>query len=128
MESKDDAPKSIDEYISRCPPEVRAKLERLRKEIRAAAPGSEERISYKMPAFALGGILVYFAAHERHIGFYPTGSGIEAFQARLSAYKFSKGAVQFPIDEEPPYDLIREIVRFRVEENGRKAAGKKAAR
>jgi len=112
---------SIDEYIGTFPENVQETLKELRAVIRAAAPGATEKISYQMPAFAWNGILVYFAAYKRHIGFYPTGSGVEAFRNELAEYKGSKGSVQFPIDEPMPYDLIRRIVQFRVEENSKKS-------
>jgi len=89
----------------------------LRAAIRAAAPDAEEKISYQMPTFALHGNLVHFAAHPHHIGFYPAPSGIAAFAEELAPYKSSKGAVQFPLDQPLPLDLIRRIVEFRVEEN-----------
>ena len=91
-------------------------------------PEAEERISYQMPAFALHSIFVYFGAHKDHIGFYPTSSGIAAFQQELSAYKYSKGAVRFPHDQPLPMDLIIRIVRFRVAENLDRAAAKSSKR
>ena len=125
MEGKNDAPKTVEEYIDGFPPKLRSVLKRLRKEIKAAAPGAEERIGYGMPAYYLNGPLAYFAVFKRHIGFYPTPTGISVFEARLKAYKKGKGSVQFPIDEELPYGLIAEMVRYRVEENAKKAAGGK---
>jgi uncharacterized protein YdhG (YjbR/CyaY superfamily) len=115
---------SIDEYIATFPEDVQVILRDMRATIRAAAPDAEERISYQMPAFALNGILVYFAAFKNHIGFYPTSSGIEAFRQELSAYEGSKGAVRFPIGEPLPKDLITRIVRYRVAENLKSAAAK----
>lgn len=120
MEPKEGRPTTIDAYISQFPEEVQAILTRIRAVIQESAPGAEERISYQMPAFYLNGYLVYFAAYKRHIGFYPTGAGIEAFKDELSAYKWSKGAVQFPLDEPIPYELIRRIVARRVEQNRKK--------
>ena len=108
---------SIDEYIRPFPLHVRKKLMELRKVIREQAPQAQEQISYQMPAFYLNGNIVYFAAYSKHIGFYPTSSGIRAFESKLSKYKHSKGAVQFPMDEPLPLELIRKIVRFRVQEN-----------
>ncbi len=84
---------TVDEYIRSCPEQVRAKLEQLRALIHRVVPDAEEKISYGMPAFARNGILVYFAAHAEHIGFYPTPSGIARFKAELSRYTSSKGAV-----------------------------------
>ena len=115
---------SVDEYIATFPAEIQAILEEMRSTIRAAAPDAEERISYQMPAFALHGNLVYFAAAKNHIGFYPTSSGIAAFQQELSAYDGSKGAVRFPIGQPLPLDLIRRMVEFRVAENLSRAAAK----
>lgn len=116
--------KSIDEYISNFPPEVQGILKNLRKVIKESAPDAEEKISYQMPAFALHGNLVYFAAYRNHIGFYPTSSGIDAFKHELLEYKTSKGAVQFPIKKPLPYELISKIVKFRVAENIKKAEEK----
>ena len=110
-------PNDIDRYISGFQSELREKLQELREIITRAAPEAEEVISYSMPAYRLHGILVYFAGHKNHIGFYPTSSGIEAFISELKDYKFSKGAIQFPLDKPLPAKLITEIVRFRVKEN-----------
>ena len=114
----------IDEYIAAFPEAVQKLLMEMRATIRAAAPEAEEKISYQMPTFYLKGNLVHFAAYKNHIGFYPTSSGIAAFEQRLSAYKSSKGAVQFPLDQPIPYELVAEIVRFRVQENLAKAEAK----
>jgi uncharacterized protein YdhG (YjbR/CyaY superfamily) len=120
MEGKRVKPKTIDEYIAQCPEDVQPVLEEIRRVIKESAPEATERISYGMPGFYLKGMLVWFGAHKNHIGFYPTGIGIEAFKDELSTWKTSKGAVQFPLDEPMPYDLIRRIVKFRVAQNMRK--------
>jgi len=112
--------KDIDGYIDSFPDNVRNKLKRIREIIRNEAPQATERVSYQMPTFYLNGNLVHFAAYEKHIGFYPTPSGIEAFKDEFKGYKYSKGAVQFPLDEPLPEDLIRRIVRYRVKENTKK--------
>jgi uncharacterized protein YdhG (YjbR/CyaY superfamily) len=115
---------SIDDYILQFPPEVQEILKTLRKVIRESAPDATEKISYQMPTFTLHGNLVHFAAYKKHIGFYPTSSGIAAFQQELSEYKGAKGSVQFPLDMPIPYELISKIVKFRVAENIKKATGK----
>jgi len=116
---------TIDAYIAHFPNDVQVKLNELRQVIRSAAPEAEEKISYQMPTFFLKGNLVHFAAYEAHIGFYPAPSGIEVFKEELSAYKFAKGSVQFPLDKPIPLDLVRRIVVFRVKENLQKAQAKK---
>jgi uncharacterized protein YdhG (YjbR/CyaY superfamily) len=114
--------KNIDDYIATFPKNVQHTLRELRSAIKESAPEAEETISYGMPTFKLNGNLVHFAAYEKHIGFYPTASAILAFKERLSIYKQSKGAVQFPIDGPIPLDIVREMVRFRVKENLTKGA------
>lgn len=110
-------PNNIDEYIASFPENIRETLERVRATIKKAAPHAEEVISYGMPAFKMNGMLVWFAAHSKHIGFYPKASGIEAFKKELSKYKGAKGSVQFPLDKPMPLGLISKIIKFRVKEN-----------
>jgi uncharacterized protein YdhG (YjbR/CyaY superfamily) len=117
-------PKDIDKYIANFPPDVQEILQKVRMTIREAAPDAEETINYQIPTFTLNGNLVHFAAYKKHIGFYPTPSGIEQFKGELSTYKGAKGSVQFLLSQPIPYDLISEIVKFRVEENLRKAKTK----
>ena len=121
MDSKKSGINSIDEYIATFPQDIQKILQELRATIKAAAPDSEEKISYQMPTFFLNGNLVHFAAFKKHIGFYPTPSGIEAFQKELSAYEGPKGSLQFPLDKPMPLKLITRIVKFRVAENLKKA-------
>ncbi|MWC27712.1 iron chaperone [Paenibacillus sp. MMS18-CY102] len=126
MEANKPAYESIDAYIASFPPEVQDVLQALRRVIKEAAPEATEKISYQMPTFALEGNLVYFAAYKKHIGFYPTSSGIAAFQHELEAYKVSKGTVQIPLGQPMPYELITRIVKHRVAANLEKAASKRA--
>lgn len=108
---------NIDEYISLQPSEVQPLLQKVRETIRDAAPGAAEYISYAMPSFKYNGkILVYFAAHKSHIGFYATPTANVAFKKELAGYKSSKGAVQFPFDRPVPYDLILRMVQYKLVE------------
>ncbi|HEY4550590.1 MAG TPA: DUF1801 domain-containing protein [Bacillus sp. (in: firmicutes)] len=115
---------SIDEYIGLYPSEIQDILTTLRKVIKESAPEATEKISYQMPTFAMHGNLVHFAAYKKHIGFYPAASGVAAFTDKLVEYKTSKGAIQFSIDKPLPYELIKEIVQFRVDENRKRAEDK----
>ncbi len=124
MDSSKPRPTTIDEYIAQSPKAVQPTLRKLRATIHEAAPEAEEKISYQMPGFFLNGQLVWFGVHTNHIGFYPTGQGISAFKKELSGYKQSKGAVQFPLDQPIPYDLVRKIVKFKVAENRKKRGGR----
>lgn len=118
-------PTTIDEYIADFPDDIQKILQQVRMTIHEAAPDAKEKISYQMPTFYLEGNLVHFAAFKNHIGFFPTPSGVSSFQKELTAYKTSKGTIQFPLDEPIPFDLIRKIVLFRVKENLAKAKAKK---
>jgi len=112
--------KTVHEYISTFPAATQRILKKLHKTIKEAAPEADELISYNMPAFKFHGVLVYYAAYKNHIGFYPTGSGIEAFKKEIAGYKNSKGAVQFPLDKPLPLDLITKMVKFKVKTNLKK--------
>jgi len=110
-------PNNIDSYIANYSTNVQLKLQELRATIAMIAPNATETIRYQMPTFTLYGNLVHFAAYKNHIGLYPSPSGIEAFKNELKPYKTSKGAIQFPIEQALPMDIIRKIVTYRVEEN-----------
>jgi uncharacterized protein YdhG (YjbR/CyaY superfamily) len=117
MEPKQAIPATIDEYIAAFPPEIQSLLAQVRETIRQAAPDAKEKISYGMPTFYLNGNLVHFAAYKKHIGFYPAPSGIKNYKDALAKYKTSKGAIQFPLGQPIPFELIREITLYRVREN-----------
>ena len=118
-------PQSIDQYVAACPPEARAILRKLRSTIkRAAPPEAEEIISYRMPAFKLHGILVYFAAFKNHIGIFPPIRGDATLEAAVAKYAGPKGNLKFPLDQPFPYALVARIVKFRVKQNLAKARKK----
>jgi len=108
---------SIDDYIAASPSAVRPILKEIRRTISTAAPEAEELISYRMPAFRLHGILVYFAAFKNHIGLYPPVSGDARLKKALAAYAGPKGNLKFPLDRPIPYALIKRIVLLRVRQN-----------
>ena len=117
MKPANNRPVNIDEYISRFPKETLDMLEQIRRTVKKAAPGAEEVISYRMPAFKMNGILVWFAAFKDHIGFFPTATGVKEFENELIKYETSKGTIRFPLDKKIPINLISWITKFRVKEN-----------
>jgi uncharacterized protein YdhG (YjbR/CyaY superfamily) len=117
-------PKTIDEYIASCPPEVHSILQKIRLTIGKAAPEAEEKISYQIPTFTLNGNLVHFAAFKKHIGFYPPVKGDEKLNAELARYRGEKGNLRFPLDEPIPYALITRIVKSRVKEQSERSKSK----
>lgn len=115
--------KNTNEYILLFPDDVQQKLMELRETIHSVVSDLEEYIGYQMPAFKYKGKpLVYFAGYKKHIGFYPGPEGIKAFEKNFleKKYTYSKGAVQFPIDEDIPVELVKKIVQFRMSEIGEK--------
>ena len=116
---------SIDAYLAEVPPDQRAALDTLRRQILAAAPGAEECISYGLPTFKLNGSLVHFGAAKTHCAFYPQGV-VEHFADQLKAYDISKGTIRFQPEKPLPEALVREIVAYRVAQNAQIAADRAA--
>jgi uncharacterized protein YdhG (YjbR/CyaY superfamily) len=116
--------RDVDEYIAAFPPEVRRILTRIRSTIRRAAPEAQERISYGIPAFAMNGIFIYFAAFRRHIGLYPPVRGDEKLRRAIARYAGEKGSLKFPLDEPIPYGLIGRVVKARIREHRARLSSK----
>lgn len=117
MVGKRTTPRDMDEYVSGFSPEVRLILEQIRSTIRRAAPGAQETISYQIPAFRQNGVLVYYAAFKKHIGFYPPVRGDAALEKAVGRYAGEKGNLRFPLDEPIPYALIARIVKLRARQD-----------
>lgn len=116
---------TVEEYFSWQEPELLEKLVAIQHTISKAIPEAEQTISYGMPAFKTSEVLVYYAATKKHIGYYPTASGVSEFKKELSGYATSKGTIQFPFDTPLPLGLIADIARFRAEEAKEKMKSKK---
>lgn len=107
----------IDAYIKKFPDDIQEILNNVRQAISSSHSELEETMKYGIPTFVFHGNLVHFAAYKKHLGFYPDPSGINAFRDKLAGFTISKGAVQFPYSKPIPYDLIVEIVAYRINEN-----------
>ncbi|MEI8095812.1 MAG: DUF1801 domain-containing protein [Spirochaetales bacterium] len=114
----------VDQYIETCDPAVQPLLRELQSRLAAWIPGAEQRIAYGLATFYWHENVVHFGAFTKHVGFYPTSSGIAAFSAEFGGRKWSKGAVQFPLAQPLPWDLIERMVKFRVAEVTARAAAK----
>jgi uncharacterized protein YdhG (YjbR/CyaY superfamily) len=107
-------PGSVDEYISSQSEEIQPILFKVRETIRTAAPDAVEKIAWQMPTYWQSENLIHFAAQKKHLGIHPGYLERIPFKDRFAAYKTSKGAIQFPYDKPVDYELIADIVRWRV--------------
>lgn len=117
MDSKSGKPTTVDEYIAQFPEDLQQILLRIRSVIKENAPDAVEKISYNMPAYKLNGNLVFFSVSKRHIGIYPMTPGMEDAIEGLAAYRGTKSSIHFQLDKPVPYELLSEIVKYRVAEN-----------
>jgi uncharacterized protein YdhG (YjbR/CyaY superfamily) len=117
--------KTIDEYIESFEPKIQKTLKEIRNFIKNEVPEATEKISYGMPTFYLNGNLIHFAAFKDHYSFFPSPSGIIAFEKELAQYRTGKGTLKFSIDKPIPWDIIQQVIQFRVKENLSKIKNKK---
>jgi uncharacterized protein YdhG (YjbR/CyaY superfamily) len=122
--------KSVDEYISAQPEELRDALQRVRSTIRKAVPEAAEVISYKMPTYKLrGNRVLYFAGWKQHYALYAaTDSVVAAFKNELAPYEIDKGTIRFPLSAPVPVKLIERIAKFRAKEVVEREEAKATAR
>jgi len=110
-------------YLAALSADKHRALEKLRKEIAAAAPKAEECISYGIPGFRLNGkLLVSYGAGAKHCAFYP-GSIVQQFKKELKNYDTAKGTIRFAADEPLPGTLVRRIVKARIAQQAKTKGG-----
>lgn len=107
-----EAPKTIDEYISRQPEELQGFLNQVNEAIRAAIPDALPKISWSMPTYWNKCNIIHFAAFGKHLSIYPGSEAVAFFADKLKGYKTSKGTIQFPYNKPIPLELIAEIAKW----------------
>lgn len=112
----------VDAYIATFPKPAQALLRKVRATIRAAAPEATEVISYRIPAYKMHGIVVFFAGFKAHIGLFPPVRGNAALEKAVKKYAGPKGNLRFPYDAPLPLALIARIVRHKVRQDKNKLA------
>jgi uncharacterized protein YdhG (YjbR/CyaY superfamily) len=121
-------PETVDDYIAGFDPKVQKLLQQVRRTVRKAAPRATEVISYSMPALKQNGVLIYFAAFNSHIGFYPPIRGDAKLEKAAARYAGDKGNLRFPFAEPMPYALIAALTKLRAKQDAQKAATRSRAR
>jgi len=120
---------TVGEYLEAATYDVEPRLTEMREIIRTALPNAEETISYNIPAYQQDGVVVIqFAGHTEHtsLNFFPSAATFAHFSEELAAYRTSKSAIQFPLNEPLPADLVGAIATFRGDEAAAYAARKKS--
>ena len=110
---------TISDYINEQDEAIRPRLLQVYNAIRTAIPDAEECISWQMPTFRKGRNIIHFAAYKKHVGIYPGSEMVEEFADKLKGFKTSKGAIQFPHDQDIPLDLIAQIAKHSYENNSK---------
>ncbi len=106
----------IDDYLQKIDKDQRAELERIRKIVTTTVPEVEEVIDYGMPAFKYKGkYLIGFHVFKNHMSLFPTAEPINSMKSKLSAFKISKGTIQFDLKNTIPETIIRSLVLYRID-------------
>lgn len=110
---------SVDGYIASFPPDVQTTLEAVRRAIHRAVPGSEEAISYDIPAFRLNGrSYLALAGWKRHVSIYPIPAADAQLDRELTPHKSGRGTLQFPLSEPMPLELMGRVASLLAEQRG----------
>jgi len=117
-------PDTVEAYIDGFTQPAQKVLKRVRAAIRKAAPKATERISYRIPAYAQDGVLIYFAGFKSHVGIYPRAKGPASLVKKTAPYESGRGTYKFRLDAPIPYALVTEITKARLKENQARAAAK----
>jgi len=119
---------AVDEYIARFPPAVRARLTKIRRVVRTAAPHAAEGMSYRIPAYRQHNIIVYFAGFKEHVSLFPPVRGNAALEKAVARYANAKGNLRFRHDEPLPLPLISRVVRHQARVDSARIAARKKKR
>jgi uncharacterized protein YdhG (YjbR/CyaY superfamily) len=109
-------PKTVEEYILNAPKMGQEKLHELYSLLKKIAPNATETLKWGKPVFESSTILFAFSVHKAHLSFIPTGPALKPFEKELLGYKVNKDSVQFPYHKPMPFDLIKKIAEYRVQD------------
>jgi uncharacterized protein YdhG (YjbR/CyaY superfamily) len=121
-------PANVDAYLATLSGDALDKISELRALLTRMLPDAEEVISYSMPAFRKGKIVLWYKASAKHYSLFPYGRTIEVFRKELAGYSLSKGTIRFPYNKPLPADLITRIVQYRIQEMAKEVSASRPAR
>lgn len=117
MKKQTDSPTTVDAYLAELPDDVREALQRVREIVHAAVPNVTERISYKIPVFAVKRDLVGMASQKKHCSFYSMSPPLmQAMANDLGDFRVSGSTIHFTPDRPLPTALIKKILKARLKE------------
>jgi uncharacterized protein YdhG (YjbR/CyaY superfamily) len=110
----------IDEYLRGVGEPKGSTLRALRRTILEIVPGAEQVISYRVPAFRVGGkTIAGFAAFKDHLSYLPfSGSVLDQLSDELEGYKMTKSSLHFAIDQPLPKALVKKLIAVRLADAG----------
>jgi uncharacterized protein YdhG (YjbR/CyaY superfamily) len=108
----------VDEYLRGVEEPKHSTLQALRRTILEIVPEAEQVISYRVPAFRIGGKTVAgFAAFSDHLSYLPfSGSVLAQLPDQLKGYTMTKSALHFPVDRPLPKQLVKKLIAVRLGE------------
>jgi uncharacterized protein YdhG (YjbR/CyaY superfamily) len=111
----------IDEYLRGVQEPGRSTLQTLRRTILEIVPDADEVISYRVPAFRVGGETVAgFAAFKNHLSYLPfSGSVLSQLAEELDGYAMTKSSLHFAVDHPLPRALVKKLIKMRLAQIGR---------
>jgi uncharacterized protein YdhG (YjbR/CyaY superfamily) len=114
--------KAVDEYLRALEEPKRSTLQTLRWTILEIVPEAEQVISYRVPAFRVGGkTIAGFAAFKDHLSYLPfSGSVLGQLGDELEGYAMTKSSLHFPVDRPLPKALVKKLIRVRLADVGRR--------
>jgi uncharacterized protein YdhG (YjbR/CyaY superfamily) len=118
---------AVDDYFGSLDPAARAEFEHIRDLAMILAPEAEQGVSYGMAALKYKrSPLLGFLVAKQHLSIYPFSPGaVDAVRDGLEGFDLSKGTVRFSVDMPPPDDVVRDIVKHRIEEIDHRIASRK---
>jgi uncharacterized protein YdhG (YjbR/CyaY superfamily) len=109
---------AVDDYFGGLDASSRAAFEHIRSLVADMVPEAEQGTSYGMAALKYHQKpLLGFLAAKHHLSIFPFSSRVvDAVRGQLTAFELSKGTIRFTADMPLPDEVVREIVRHRIDE------------